>query len=218
MTRAKTKRIRYEPGHVGTEPSKRPVSLRRVILVAGILMVAGGIIALSVTVPDKTAVPVVATPGFGQAIPSLANNSGILNPRDYQYDPVTDRYWDPRPGHVHWHAGLPTANAGTTTTLGPATIANGSFSGTPNIVNPAPWQYDPATNKHWHAEGNHWDNGPPPANAGTGTPAFGPTTLTQSSATPNIVNPAPWQYDPATNKHWVADHGHWHNGPAPDNR
>ncbi len=160
MTRAKVKRLRYEPGHVGTEPSKRPVSLGQVILVAGILMVAGGIVALSVAVPDKTAVPVVATPGFGQVIPSLANNSGILNPRDYQYDPVTDRYWDPRPGHVHWHAGLPTANAGTTT-LGPTALAQSSA--TPNIVNPAPWQYDPVTNKHWNPDHGHWHTGLPPA-------------------------------------------------------
>ena len=167
MNRAKAKRMRHVPGHtdaVGTEPSTRRVSLRMLMLLAMILVVAGGIVGLSVAVPDKTTAPVVGTPGFGQRIGSLANNSGIRNPQPYQYDPLTDRYWHPQPGNAHWHAGQPPANAGTATLIKPTIISSGSTSRDPNIVNPTPWQYDPATNKHWHAEQSHWDNGPPPAN------------------------------------------------------
>ena len=138
-------------------------------------VVAGGIVGLSVAVPDKTATPALGTAGLGQTIPSLANNSGIGNPRPYQYDPVNNQYWDPRPGHVHWHPGQPPANVatgtpafgGTTiagTTLGGTSIVNsGSVSGDPNIANPTPWQYDSATNKHWHPDHGHWHNGPVPA-------------------------------------------------------
>ena len=29
----------------------------------------------------------------------------IPNPQPWQYDPITNRHWDPTPGHVHWHPG-----------------------------------------------------------------------------------------------------------------
>jgi hypothetical protein len=168
MNRAKTRRQQHEPGHTnvfGAEPPKRRISLRLVMLVAMILVVAGGIVGLSVAVPDKTATTALGITGLGQGIPSLANNSGISNPRAYQYDPVNNQYWDPRPGHVHWHPGQPPANVATgTPALGGTTIINsGLASGDPDIANPTPWQYDPATNKHWHPDHGHWHNGPVPA-------------------------------------------------------
>ena len=167
MNRAKAKRMRHGPGYtdaVGTEPSKRRVSLRMVMLVGLIVAVAGGIVGLSVAVPDKTAALVVGTPGSGQRIPSLANNSGILNPKDYQYDPLTDRYWHPQPGNAHWHPGQPPAHAGTATFGTPPIITSGSTTPDPDIPNPTPWQYDPGTNKHWYADHSHWHDGPVPAN------------------------------------------------------
>ncbi len=171
MNRAKARRQQHEPGHTnafGAEPSKRRISLRLVMLIGMILVVAGGIVGLSVAVPDKTATAALGSAGLSQVIPSLANNSGIGNPRAYQYDPVNDKYWDPRPGHVHWHPGQPPANVATgTPTFGTTTIVNsGSVSGDPNIANPTPWQYDPVTNKHWLADHGHWHNGPVPAGQG----------------------------------------------------
>ncbi len=166
MNRAKAKRMRHVPGHtdaVGTEPSKRRVSLRMLMLLAMILVVACGIVGLSVAVPDKTTAPVLGTPGSAQRIPSLANNSGILNPKPYQYDPVTDRYWHPQPGNAHWHPGQPPADAGTARSP-TRSVISGSTSPDPDIVNPTPWQYDPATNKHWHVDHGHWHDGPAPEN------------------------------------------------------
>lgn len=29
------------------------------------------------------------------------------------------------------------------------------------------------------------------------------------------ATPAPWTYDPATNRHWDPNHNHWHDGPPP---
>ena len=172
MNRAKARRMRHEPGNTdvfGAEPSRRRVNLRLVMMLAMILMVVGGIIALSVTLPDKPAATAVSNATLGRTVPSLANNSGIRNPKPNQYDPLTDRYWHVTAGgNGHWHKGQPSANAGTLTPgFNPATIvSSGSLSsGTPNIVNPTPWQYDPATNKHWDPRPGHvhWHTGLPPA-------------------------------------------------------
>ncbi len=41
-----------------------------------------------------------------------------------------------------------------------------------------------------------------------------------ANAGPPIITgtqPQAWQYDPATNKHWNPDHGHWHDGLPPRN-
>jgi hypothetical protein len=73
---------------------------------------------------------------------------------------------------------------------------------------PAPWTYNPATNKHWHPEHQHWHDGLPP-NQGQAPPAHSAT------APPAIPNPEPWQYDAASNKHFDPNHNHWHEGPPP---
>ncbi|MCH8823870.1 MAG: hypothetical protein IH984_10220 [Planctomycetes bacterium] len=46
--------------------------------------------------------------------PDLGNIKApdIPNPQPWQYDPITNRYWDPTPGHVHWHSGQPPNNPG----------------------------------------------------------------------------------------------------------
>ncbi len=164
MNRAKARRTRHEPGHTdvfGPEQSKRRINLRLVMTLAVILLVAGGIIGLSVAVPDKPAAPAVGTPGFGRSIQSPALNSGIRNPRPNQYDPLTDRYWHVQAGgNAHWHNGRPPADAGTVTPgFNPTTS-------TSTIVDPQPNQYDPLTDRYWHVQagGNgHWHNGRPPA-------------------------------------------------------
>ncbi len=173
MNRAKARRTRHEPGHTdvfGAEPSKRRVNLRLVMMLAMILLVAGGIIGLSVAVPDKPAAPVVGTPSFGQTVPPLANTSGIRNPKPNQYDPVTDRYWHVQAGgNAHWHKGRPPVDAGTATPgFDPTTILNSGTlsSSNPSIPNPTPGQYDPVTDRYGHvpAGGNaHWHKGRPQA-------------------------------------------------------
>lgn len=161
MNRGKSKRA-DAAGDAG-EPAGRKVNVRFVTLAAFIVLVAGGIVALSMTVPDK---PAATTAGrsLPTSIPPPANTTGIQNPRAFQYDPVTDRHWDPN--HGHWHPGQPPANATSGTPSSQpstTTITKGNSTGTPAITNPQPWQYDPATNKHWHPEHGHWHDGPAPA-------------------------------------------------------
>jgi len=75
---------------------------------------------------------------------------------------------------------------------------------------PAPWTYDPATNKHWHPEHQHWHDGLPPNRGQAATPPAHAATNA-----PDIPNPEPWQYDAATNTHFDPNHNHWHSGPPP---
>jgi hypothetical protein len=50
-------------------------------------------------------------------------NSGEVapgeHPRPWEYDVTHNRYYDPRPGHMHWHSGEPPAD---TTQLGQAPV------------------------------------------------------------------------------------------------
>jgi hypothetical protein len=75
----------------------------------------------------------------GPPLVSENANPSIPNPTPWQYDPVTNKHYDPSPGHEHWHQG-------------PA----------PSVTQPKPWEYDAATDKFWHPVHNHWHNGPPP--------------------------------------------------------
>ena len=149
--------------------------MRFVLLCAMILIVAGGIVRLSLSLPDKkTRTPVsTAVPAFGQTGSTSTLNPGIPNPTPWQYDPVTNKHYDPTPGHVHWHTGLPPGDPGAAipgATLPGATLPGATTStnplqlGNPAIPNPLPWQFDPVANKHWnplpgHA---HWHSGPAP--------------------------------------------------------
>jgi hypothetical protein len=45
------------------------------------------------------------------------------HPAPWEYDAANNRYFDPSPGHNHWHPGKPPANAGRTT---PAPTGNTS--------------------------------------------------------------------------------------------
>lgn len=162
MSRAKAKQ-HGDPADAG---QPRRINLRFVLMCAMILVLAGGVVGLSVSLPEK---PAPATPTPSATIPPLAGSTGIQNPKPYQYDPVTNRHWDPN--HGHWHPGQPPANVASgssrpNTTLTPGTgppPVNLPSTGTPNIANPTPWQYDPVTNKHWHPDHGHWHDGQPPA-------------------------------------------------------
>ena len=140
-----------------------------------ILIVAGGIVSLSLSLPEKkarTSVP-AAVPAFAPTASTSTVNPGIPNPQPWQYDPVTDQHWVPTPGHVHWHSGRPPANPGGNTTIidsgtipGAPPISSTPQAVNPNIPNPQPWQYDPVTNQHWDPRTGHvhWHSGqaPPP--------------------------------------------------------
>ena len=189
MNRAKAKRHR----NTGDQPEptldapKRSTLLsgRLILLCVMILLVAGGIIGLSVSVPKKR--PVATTqPVFSPAPTDLT--PGIPNPSPWQYDPVTDRHWVATVGHNHWHQGRPPQNPGTATTtagptftpsFGPTTRLS---SGVPAIADPQPWEYDPVTHKYWDPrEGHlHWHGGEPP-----------PPDQRQSTPPKTIVPPAP---------------------------
>jgi len=87
---------------------------------------------------------------------------------------------------------------------------------------PAPWTYDSTSNQHWDPGHNHWHPGPPPPEseraAAGGTPGAAPGPLPGAGAPAAGAagaTPAPYQYDPATNRHWDPTHGHWHDGPPP---
>ncbi len=168
MNRAKFKRL-YEADRpfsavmdVGEQRRRRP-SLRLVLLCAMILLVSGGIIGLSLSLPEKKTPMAgsVGVPAFGATGSASNLNPGIPNPTPWQYDPVTNQHWVPTPGHLHWHSGPPPVNAGAATTS--TTVIQ---PGDTDILNPQPWQYDPVTNRHWNPlpGHQHWHSGtaPPP--------------------------------------------------------
>ncbi len=90
-------------------PRSQPTLLsgRLILLCVMILAVAGAIIGLSLSVPDKGSSGAVATtqPFFNPTPTDLI--PGIPNPSPWQYDPVTNKHWNPLPGHLHWHTGQP---------------------------------------------------------------------------------------------------------------
>ena len=58
------------------------------------------------------------TLGATQLTPQANASNQARTP--WEYDPVTDRHWDPRPGHNHWHNGPPPNQVPPTQTPGPA--------------------------------------------------------------------------------------------------
>lgn len=109
-------------------------------------------------------------------------------------------------------ANTPITNNATQNVLGQGTNLS--------ITNPQPWQYDPITDRHWHAAGNHWDPGQRPASSTN--PLISQPLVNQPNlsgqATPSILNPQPNQYDPITDKYWHTTSGnpHWHSGRPPN--
>ena len=59
-------------------------------------------------------------------------NSGEVapgeHPRPWEYDVVHNRYYDPRPGHMHWHSGQPPADT-TGNAVAPVVVVQGGGSG-----------------------------------------------------------------------------------------
>ena len=231
-----------------TDSSDRPKARRakfdpQAVITWSLIVVVAGAVTVLVWRPFEKApadtsftpptLPATVTPG------SLASSSSITNPQPWQYDPATNQHWVA--DHGHWHSGLPPdPNATGLATSGvpvqlPAPIKGGSLppslSSTlpPGVtvqpsattqpgVTPEPWEYNAATDKHWHPDHNHWHPGKPPANPPTTTaPA---TTLTPLPGTPGGEIPAPWYHDTLNNRHWNPEpgHAHWHPGPPPEGK
>ncbi|MBT8485618.1 MAG: hypothetical protein HKO59_12610 [Phycisphaerales bacterium] len=174
--------------------------VKRVVVLTLILIVTGAAIALGVTYVND------ARDQIAPSAPASAFTGATTQPNEY--NPVTNQHWDA--SHGHWHDGLPPGSDA------PLTSGLRPDSGTPlasGATTPQPWEYDPATNKHWHPTHGHWHDGPPPNQNPAVVNAQASGDL--GSVAPDILNPKPWQYDPASNKHYHAGHGHWHDGPPP---
>ncbi len=211
--------------------------LQAVITWSLILVVAGAVTVLLWRPFEKEpeasltpgTLPATVTPG---GLASLSSST-ITNPQPWQYDPATNRHWNAEPGHGHWHSGTPPNSAGLSSKTVPlpvpikglppelSNLAPPGFTAQPSAttqpgVTPKPWEYNAATDKHWHPDHNHWHSGRPPANP---SDPFDPSTTTAPATpvpgTPGGEIPAPWFHDTANDRHWEPNHGHWHPGPPP---
>jgi hypothetical protein len=95
-------------------------------------------------------------------------------------------------------------------------------SDAPPARTPRPWEYNAATNQHWHPEHGHWHAGPPPADkallsAPLSIAASQVDLADQKEAAAERPGafPQPWEYDAEKDQHWDPGHGHWHPGKPP---
>lgn len=195
---------------------KSTIKIRLILTWSVIILIGGTITVIAFTLPsDDAPLTTVGT-----------------TPTPYQYDPITNKHWDP--AHGHFHDGLPPAangaasgqiqfsNSGNSTVSPTNPIVLGSTSGSsavsgnkvpapPNIIAPTPWQYDIATDRHYDPNHVHWHSGRPPNDPANAVSVSG----SQVPAPPNITNPQPWQYESTTDRHFDPNHGHWHSGSPP---
>lgn len=134
-----------------------------------------------------------------------------LTPKPYEYNPSTNKYWDP--DHKHWHNGTPPLSpAGTPGTnaqppLNPAmTLPTSQTAGN----TPKPYEYNVATNQYWDPGHNHWHNGKPPS------PESRKVLSTVPPVAADTASHKPYEYDPVKNQYWDPNHKHWHNGKPPN--
>ena len=189
------------------ENAKTKINLRVIVIWSSIILVGSAITVIAFNRPSGE------TP---------ITNVGAT-PAPYEYDPITNRHWDP--SHAHWHNGAAPAGAGAANT--PIQLSNGgdplapainptistsptgtnATSGTavpapPGVTNPTPWQYDAATDRYYDSNHGHWHSGRSPTDPSVAAPS-------------NIPSATAWQYDAATDRHFDPDHGHWHSGFPP---
>ncbi|MCZ6836331.1 MAG: SEC-C metal-binding domain-containing protein [Planctomycetota bacterium] len=119
-----------------------PAKLKAISIWGGILVVTG-------------IITVVAISSANQKTDSLTVPSFLADgqtPGPYQYFPITNQYWDPRPGHEHMHAGLPPNDP-------TAPVQDTGLGDTHD-----PYEYDAINDRHWDPAHNHWHDGLPPGN------------------------------------------------------
>lgn len=159
--------------------------------------------------------------------PARQANAGTEGPpgSPWQYDPSTNRHFDP--GHNHWHSGQPPAGrVGTASTAGSlassvrisplANPGDATQIGSTGTAGPPgkPYEYDSVTNRHFDPGHNHWHPGLPPAGkVDTNTSIAVPNSSSATDGPPG----KDWEYDPKTNRHFDPGHKHWHTGQPPNN-
>ncbi len=112
-----------------------------------IVIVAGGIVVLAISLPAQEKSPPPARAGVtagttGSGSPDLSGTLGT--PKPWEYNERTNQHWDPTPGHQHWHPGPPPVQTGAEATT------------------PEPWFYNEQTDQYWDPGHNHWHDGKPP--------------------------------------------------------
>jgi hypothetical protein len=134
----------------------------------------------------------------------------VSTPKPYEYNPATNKHWDPQ--HKHWHDGPPPLTAtteaasNTPTPLNPAALATGQTAAN----TPKPYEYNPATDQYWDPGHNHWHNGKPPS------PESQKVLNAVPAAAADTVTHKPYEYDSVKNQYWDPEHNHWHNGKPPN--
>ena len=86
---------------------RRGLISARLVLTSGlIVLVGGGITVLALTMSSSQS----PESAIQNATPTAGAAGGVAlagqTPAPWQYDPVTNKHWDPSPGHNHWHDGL----------------------------------------------------------------------------------------------------------------
>jgi hypothetical protein len=123
-----------------------------------------------------------------------ASRDGVSTPEAYEYDAMSNRYFDPE--HGHWHDGPP-PDGQAAETDGPT---------------PADWYYDAANDRHWNPEHDHWHDGLPPLDSGAPA-AVAADVVTRGADAEPAADPEPWEYDAVNDRHWNPDDRQWHDGP-----
>jgi hypothetical protein len=110
-----------------------------------------------------------------------------------------------------------TSAPGTPGTAAATSAASQDQSPLPGGATPQPWQYDAPRNRFWYPDHGHWHDGAPPdpSQRATATAAQTTTPAVDQSPLPDGITPTPNYYDGAKNRHWVAEHSHWHSGRPP---
>ena len=150
--------------------------------------------AFGTVVPGRNSQAPIPMSPAGSITPPRASSGALApgeHPTPWEFDVARNRYYDPRPGHEHWHTGPPPADTSkvvsspTVATPGGGgaspivTVGGGSAKVTTTTVpvtnsgsaplapgeNPAPWEYDRAKDRHFDPRDahRHWHAGPPPA-------------------------------------------------------
>ena len=153
--------------HCCGDHPKSKIKLRTIATWSFIILLGCGIAAIAFSRPQNDAPSPAAGPTpapiqlFNNGAPVTSSTSpSITNPQPWQYDPATDRHWNPNPGHAHWHSGPPPNDPN----AAPVPLSGSEVPAPPNVTDPSPWQYDAVTDRHYDPNHAHWHDGPPPPN------------------------------------------------------
>lgn len=132
-------KVKASAGSTGAQPQKRRVSP---------LMIGLGVVVLVAVL---------------FAIFRPWESDEVAAPQAWEYDAVTNQYWDP--GHNHWHDGRPPSESPGAASSQGLQLPQRPPLPQPQATEPAgtqpePWEYDAENDRYWHFD--HWHAGPPP--------------------------------------------------------